>query len=77
MQHKESECGKDETFVGNTLLSEWKPARYKKLKTARIGEQAYDIYGKKIPKDYMRPLFIGNSELGLYDEIMMERLRMK
>lgn len=46
-----------------------------KMKTARLGEQAYDINGKPIEIWYCRPLIIHQSEELIYDKIMMELLK--
>jgi hypothetical protein len=43
------------------------------LTTARLGEQALDIEGKKIAPEYMRPLFVGRTEADAYDRIMTRR----
>lgn len=66
------ETGKNEAFVGNTKSGDV-PQHLKGLKTARLGNQAYDIHGTKISPDYMRPLFIGHSEEAKYDEVMCKR----
>lgn len=64
------ECKKNEVWVGNTNANGI-PDKIKNLKTARLGEQAFDIHGKKIDRTYMLPLFIGVSEESQYDRIMM------
>ena len=62
----------DEIFVGNVETSVGIRAYLSGLTTARLGEQALDIYGKKLdPKEHL-PLFIGKSEGNAYDRIMME-----
>jgi len=71
----ESQGKKDEIFVGNTNISCFPKSYLKVLKTARLGDQAYDINDKPIPKDYMRPLFIGHSEYDAYNKIMDERFK--
>lgn len=63
----------DEVFVGNTLTKDGVPEYLSGLRTARLGEQALDIEGKKIDPAYMRPLFVGNSEADAYHRIMMKR----
>lgn len=63
----------DEVFVGNTATKNGVPEHLRELRTARLGEQALDIEGKKLSQDYMRPLFIGRSEADAYDRIMMKR----
>ncbi len=62
-----------EIFVGNTAGVAL-PNHLAAMTTARIGEQAYTLSGEqKIPQGQMRPLFIGRSEAGMYDAIMMAR----
>lgn len=46
-----------------------------KMKTARLGEQAYYIDGEPIHRGYCRPLIIHKSEEMIYDSIMMERMK--
>jgi hypothetical protein len=48
-----------------------------KMKTARLGEQAYYIDGKPIHRGYCRPLIIHKSEELIYDNIMMSRMNSK
>jgi len=73
MQH---EVKRDnEEFVGNVRVSEFPRNEAHRLKTARLGEQAYDLYGKKISKKYMLPLFIDRSERDVYSKIMMQGLK--
>jgi hypothetical protein len=72
------ELQQHEIWVGNTdVRSELSIPSYLegKVKTARLGEQAYDIHGKPIERWYMRPLIIHQSESGVYDRIMMDRLK--
>lgn len=46
------------------------------LTTVRLGDVAYSCNGNKLTDaDGMRPLFIGRSELGRYDEIQMAGMR--
>src|SRR5690606_31634391 len=64
----------DEVFVGNIrvgsdLLSHLNGVAY------RIGVQAFDLDGNKLPQDYMRPLFVKRRDYAKYDHIMVERLR--
>ena len=76
---------KNEKFLGNHVFEVWEnrgfvkkefPAEYLKcLKTLRLGEQAYDIDGIPLSKDYCLPMFINVSELRLYDKIMTDRVR--
>lgn len=63
----------DEIFVGNTQTEGGVPEHLRGLKTARLGEQALDIEGKKIEPEHMRPLFVGRTEAETYDRIMMRR----
>lgn len=62
-----------EIFVGNTV-GVAVPNHLAAMTTARVGEHAYTLSGEqKIPPDRMRPLFVGRSEAGMYDAIMMAR----
>jgi len=63
----------DEVFVGNTQTKDGVPEYLRRLTTARPGDQALDIEGKKIEPEYMRPLFVGRAEADAYDRIMMRR----
>jgi len=63
----------NDVFVGNTETKNGVPEHLRGLTTARLGEQALDIDGKKIEPEYMRPLFIGRAEADAYDRIMMRR----
>lgn len=62
----------DEIFVGNIAsndkLSNLVGVEY------RIGDQAYDIHGKKLPKNYMLPLYIKKSSRNKYNDIMQAEL---
>jgi hypothetical protein len=63
-----------EIWVGNTDVSERGLVvrdELRHLKTVRLGEQAYDIHGKPIERNYCRPLIIHRSEEDLYNSIMM------
>lgn len=63
----------NEIFVGNVDASTGIPPHLSGLKTARLGEQALDIYGAKLDPSDMLPLFIGRSEGNAYHRIMMKR----
>jgi len=69
------ECRKDEFCVGNTHRGEgaieW--LNQQGVMGVRLGEQAYDINGKPLPKDIYRPLIIENSDGAKYDRVMMEK----
>lgn len=69
---KHEACSPDEVFVGNTDVTEGikVPEYLSDLKTARLGKVAYPLYGPDIPRDQMRPLFIGRSEERRYSDIM-------
>ncbi len=71
MQHTGMREG--EIFVGNHPTNEWPVHCLRGLKTARLGEQALDIHGNKIDRDYMRPLFVARNEAAEYSRIMMGR----
>lgn len=60
-----------EIFLGNTSVQNLakKMQLYTSLKTVRVGKQAYDIDGKKLPQDYMLPLFLNEKERTQYDRI--------
>lgn len=68
----EHEVSKNEIWIGNTSGNiRWEkgvdiPNSYTHIKTIRLGEQAYDIKGKPISRDYCLPLIVGKSE---YPEI--------
>ena len=65
---------KDESFVGNVKFNGGKLSlRILYLKSARMGEQAVDIHGKDLARDYMRPLFVGKQDLNEYDRIMCDK----
>ncbi|MCA9307865.1 MAG: hypothetical protein KDA16_15160, partial [Phycisphaerales bacterium] len=61
-----------EVFVGNTDTTRKNLDHLKSLKTLRLGDDALDINGKKLPRQY-RPIFISKAEEGAYDRIMVER----
>lgn len=69
--HPELQPG--EVFVGNTTAVKL-PAYLQELKTARLGEQAYDIFGHWIDPTEMRPVFVHSSESAKYNELMERRL---
>lgn len=67
-----------EIWVGNTNVRGGlglSPSIAGKMLTARLGEQAYDIEGEPIEPDYMRPCFIHESEMNLYNRLMMDTSR--
>jgi len=74
MTRLHNEAGADEIFVGNcqrdgdTLVK----LQMAGLKAARLGEVAYDIDGKPLPREYA-PLLIKRSDADLYDDVMMTR----
>lgn len=69
-------CGPQEVFLGNTgrHSGRFEELRRKGLKTIRMGNQALDIEGKKLP-NYYAPLFLSRSEENKYDAIMIEGKR--
>ena len=74
------ELKQGEIWVGNTdVLKGLSIPKYLigKMKTARLGEQAYYIDGKPIHRGYCRPLIIHKSEELIYDNIMMSRMNSK
>lgn len=72
MKYDYDECGKDEIFVGNTRadndLSELPGVK------CRLGTQAYDINGRRLPTDYMLPLYVHKDSMRLYIRIYQQRL---
>jgi hypothetical protein len=64
---------KDYIFVGNTPtggdLSEFKNIKY------IVGDLAYDIHGKAININYMRPFFVAKECYNEYNRIMMAQLK--
>lgn len=66
------ELAKDEVWLGNTGTEI--PGDFRSLKTIRLGEQAYDITGKPLRRDYMRPLIIKKSEFTEYERIYSKRM---
>lgn len=70
--HKHTSClhelRADEVWLGNTSGEEPLekgvdvPIRYRKLKTIRLGEQAYCIHGLPISRHHCLPLIIHKSE---------------
>jgi hypothetical protein len=67
------EQSSSEEFVGNTHRGESAVEFLHKngITTARLGEQAYDIDGKKLPKEIFRPIIIGREHSKKYDDVMM------
>ncbi len=68
-------CEKDEIWVGNTPThgEHFKLLKSKGLKTIRLGNVAFDIYGKPISKsEGYSPVFLHKSEESRHNEIMME-----
>lgn len=63
----------NEVFVGNTDADGGRLEHLRELKTVRLGEQAFDLDGKPLPKTYALPLFIDRGELAAYDRIMTAR----
>jgi hypothetical protein len=72
MNKAESHVKKNEIFVGNTCANE--DMSYLKGIKYRLGDQAFDIHGKKLAKDYVLPLFIDKKDMNRYDSIMMAGL---
>lgn len=66
-----------EHFVGNHAISESKgiPDYLSGLKTARLGEQAYDLNGVPLERSYYRPLIVHKSDYEQYNNIMESRLK--
>lgn len=71
LRHKEE--GKDEVFVGNTsTIISGKQERLFRLNNInyRYGEVAYDIHGKIIKGNGVKPLFIKKDSHKTYDKLM-------
>ena len=71
------EQAKNEIFIGN-VPSRDTLARLKELSaltTVRQGKIAYDIHGKQLSPDYMRPMFVNQKEAAHYDKIMIDDLK--
>lgn len=75
--HKE--CGKNEVFVGNinviVQLDTEKDRFEKKGIKYRIGNIVYDIDGKIIKGNVIKPLFIAKKDCEKYDKLQIEELR--
>lgn len=71
------EARENEVFVGNRSVrcGVRIPTYLSHLKTARLGEQAYDVYGRPLPRHLWRPLLIDRSEEGEHDQIMISLWR--
>lgn len=69
MSHPEQQA--NEKWVGNSKAS--MPEHLSGFETARLGDVAYDIDGKRLSPDQVRPLFIGSAELERYNDVMMSR----
>lgn len=61
----------NEVFVGNTNTGI--PHDVAHLKTVRLGDQAYDIYGNPIPEPY-KPLIVGMADYDEYNRIRERQL---
>ena len=70
---------KGEVWLGNVCVNKEGvvciPKEYSKLKTVRLGEQAYCINGLPLCRNHHLPLIISKSEEPDYDEIYMDRMR--
>jgi hypothetical protein len=66
-----------EIFIGNHNVTGGLelPKYLSGLKTLRLGDLAYDLNGKPLPRNQYRPLFVHVSEMLDYDRIMVERMR--
>lgn len=70
------ELSKTEIWVANTnvLKGLQVPEHYAHLKTIRLGEQAYDIKGNPIERNYMRPLIVDKSDFLELEKIWSDRM---
>ena len=71
--HKLDKHDPDERFLANT--SDGIDHYLSHLKTIRLGEVAYDIYGDVIKNPKCKPMFIHKSERMEWNRIMDARLR--
>lgn len=75
MPHPELQKG--EIFVGNHK-GQTLPGYLQDLKTARLGQQAFDIWGIPLdPSEGYLPLFVSITESGAYSRIMVQRDKTK
>lgn len=71
MRYSPDEIREGEIFVGNVRCDPYVPKPYlQTLKTIRLGNQAHDVTGLKLPLDMYKPMFIDKSEFDLYNKIM-------
>lgn len=71
-----SETKNGDIWIGNTnKIKNFPQEKYAHFKTLRLGQQAYDIYGKKIPTNYCLPIFINKSEYNAYESFITSELR--
>ena len=63
----------NEIFVGNVFTVAGIPEHLSSLKTARLGDQALDIYGCPIDAKHMLPMFIGREEHDVHHMLCMKR----
>lgn len=66
------ELKEGEIWLGNTGI--FIPSCYSNLKTIRLGEQAYDINGQPLNRNYIRPLILHKSEEEMYNKIYTDRM---
>lgn len=75
--HKE--CKKNEVFVGNINVIAQLDAEKEKFEKYgieyRVGNTAYDVHGKTLKGNVIKPLFISKKDSGKYDRLRMEELR--
>lgn len=65
--HKEE--NPDEVFVGNDNHCNFEDLLHQGIE-CRLGNTAYDIDGKKIEGNYLKPLFVSKKSLKKYDTYM-------
>lgn len=71
MTREHPEAHPDEVWTGNHRVDQWRTPELAQLKTPRHGVQAYDIEGKRLPRDLYVPVFVHKSEYAAYDRAMM------
>ena len=72
MRHER--CGYDEVFLGNIDAAKGLPEYLRGLGSAKVGYIAYDLSGRPLEREWLRPLFITRHDLAAYDKMMLDQL---
>lgn len=74
MSQTHKECAANEIWIGNAERNgeHFQFLKSQGLTSARLGNQAYDIYGKALP-DHYAPVIIARSQADRHHAIMMEK----